>query len=118
MLLKKNKKYVVLFIFILIIVIFYFVCSYLGWIFFTKGFGTIDIVLLEIVGNSLIVGIVTYFSTKFISEYLQEKDFNRNNIIEIEHEKTSYKIVNYEMFLNAYLNNEINFHMDLKNKDI
>ena len=118
MLLKKNKKYIVSFIFILIIVIFYFLCSYLGWIFFTKGFGTIDIVLLEIVGNSLIVGIVTYFSTKFISEYLQEKDFDRNNIIEIEHEKTSYKIVNYEMFLNAYLNNEINFHMDLKNKDI
>ncbi len=103
---------------ILICIIGYFSCSYIGALFFTKGFGVIDIALLEVVGNSFIVGIVTYFSTKFISEYLQEKEFNRNNIIEIEHEKTQFKIVNYNMFLDICINNSVIFEMDKENMEI
>lgn len=115
---REKKTYIITISILIVIIIIYFMCSYLGLLFFSKGFGTIDIVLLEIIGNSFIVGIVTHFSTKFISEYLQEKEFNRNNIVEIEHEKTSYKIVNYEMFLDAYLNNQVVFHMDEKNKEV
>lgn len=115
---KEKNKILILMLILLIITIIYFICSYLGVFFFTNGIGTIDIVLLEIIGNSLIVGIVTYFSTKLISEYLQEKEFNRNNIVEIEHEKTSYKIVNYEMFLDIYIKNLVIFEMDEKNKDV
>lgn len=112
------KKVKVAICLILLIIVIYFICSYIGILFFTKGFGTIDIVLLEVVGNSLIVGIVTYFSTKFVSEYLQEKEFNRNNIIELEHEKTQFKIVNYNMFLDICINNSVFFEMDKEDKEI
>lgn len=114
----KEKNKILILILLIIIIIDYFICSYLGLFFFTDGIGAIDLVLLEIIGNSLVVGIVTYFSTKFISEYLQEKEFNRNNTIEIEHEKTPYKIVNYEMFLDMYIKNLVIFEMDEKNKEV
>lgn len=95
----NEKNEIFTFAILLIISIIYFICSYLGIAFFKEGFGMIDVVLLEILGNSLIVGIVTYFSTKSISEYLQEKEFKRNNIIEVEYGKTPYKIASYEILI-------------------
>jgi len=112
----KKVKVIICLIFLNIVI--YFICSYRGVLFFKKGFGTIDIVLLEIVGNSFIVGIVTYFSTKFVSEYLQEKEFNRNNIIELEHEKTQFSIVNYNVFLDICINNSVIFEMDKEDTEI
>ncbi len=95
----KKVKVIICLIFLNIVI--YFICSYRGVLFFKKGFGTIDIVLLEIVGNSFIVGIVTYFSTKFVSEYLQEKEFNRNNV-----------------FLDICINNSVIFEMDKEDTEI
>jgi hypothetical protein len=52
--------------FIILIVMFilgstYLICTFKGYLFFAKGYGDLDLLILEIIGNSILVGIVTYF---------------------------------------------------------
>ena len=49
--------------------------------FFHEGFNELDYLMLNIFGDGIIVGIVTYFSTKLISIQISKNEFNRYNKI-------------------------------------
>ena len=58
---------------------------------------------MNIIGDTILVGIVTHISSKNISTYISKKEFDRNNKINITVNKSRNSIINYETFMDFYL---------------
>ena len=107
---KKNitYKYISL-VLILLIIILVTLLSYNGLFFFNKGFNDLDYLIMNIIGDAILVGIVTHISSKNISTYISKKEFDRNNKINITVNKSRNSIINYETFMELYKNNNVYF---------
>ena len=107
---KKNitYKYISL-ILILLIIILVTLLSYNGLFFFNKGFNDLDYLIMNIIGDTILVGIVTHISSKNISTYISKKEFDRNNKINITVNKSRNSIINYATFMELYKNNNVYF---------
>lgn len=107
---KKNitYKYISL-VLILLIIILVTLLSYNGLFFFNKGFNDLDYLIMNIIGDAILVGIVTHISSKNISTYISKKEFDRNNKINITVNKSRNSIINYETFIELYKNNNVYF---------
>lgn len=101
-----------------IFIIGLFICSYIGVYPFTKEFNQLDYLLLNIIGDAIMVGIVTYFSTMKISKDISKKEFDRNNKINICINNKTNNIVNYESFMSLYSNSDVFFAVDEKDREI
>ena len=109
---KKMKTHtykIILLLLILAIVIVITCLSYNGLLFFTSGFNNLDFLLFNILGDALLVGIVTHISSKNISLFISKKEFDRNNKINVTINKSRNKIINFETFMNTYKNNDVYF---------
>ena len=73
----KKKHKVLLIITISILFMTIFTLSYTGVLFFNKGLGSLDYLFLNIIGDAILVGIITYISSKSISVYISRKEFDR-----------------------------------------
>lgn len=114
---KKNYK---LFIILLLLSVIstIMLLSYYGVLFFTKYFNEFDYLILNILGDAILVGIVTHISSKNISTYISKKEFDRNNKINITIDKSRTSIINYIDFMNAYINSDIFFAIEDKDREI
>lgn len=90
---------------------------YNGLLFFNKGFNELDYLVFNILGNALLIGIVTHISTKYIPLLISKK-FDKNNKINITFNKSRNNIINIEMFVNVYENDKSYFSMGKENKKI
>lgn len=93
----------------LLIVILVTISSYNGFFFFNKGFNDFDYLMMNIVGDAILVGIVTHISSKNISTYVSKKEFDRNNKINITVNESRNGIINYKTFMELYKNNDVYF---------
>lgn len=108
----KNINYrSLLLILLFVVVIILVILSYKGLLFFTSGFNNFDFLLFNIIGDALLVGIVTHISSKNISLFISKKEFDRNNKINITINKTRNEIINFETFMNTYKNTDVYFAM-------
>lgn len=114
---KSNYKYIIIFTIALIFIII-LLCSYKGLIFFHEGFNELDYLMFNIFGDGIIVGIVTYFSTKSISIQISKNEFNRYNKINVTINKSRNKIISYESFMNIYENDKCFFGVTEDKKEI
>ena len=114
---KKLLKYLII-ILILIFIAILLLFSYNGFLFFNKGFNELDYLIFNILGNALLVGIVTHISTKYISLLISKKEFNRNNKLNITINKSRNNIINFETFMNVYENDKSYFSVDKENQKI
>lgn len=94
---------------ILLIVILVTISSYNGFFFFNKGFNDLDYLMMNIIGDAILVGIVTHISSKNISTYVSKKEFERNNKINITVNESRNGIINYETFMELYKNSDVYF---------
>ena len=116
---KKSKIYKLLLIFLIIFsIIIISICSYYGIFFFSKGFNNFDYLVFNIIGDALLVGIVTHISSKSISTNISKKEFERNNKINVAINEHRNKIMDYEMFMDLYNNSNAFFAIDNKDKEI
>jgi len=95
----KEKRHTIFLAIIFLIFLLTLIFSYNGFFFFTKGINIIDQLFINIFSDVFLVGIVTYISTKSASTYVAEKEFKRNNKINIAVYKSKNKIDNYKMFM-------------------
>ena len=95
-----------------------FTLSYTGVLFFNKGLGSLDYLFLNIIGDAILVGIITYISSKSISVYISRKEFDRRNKICISVNEIRNNISNYNRFIDAFENSTIFFSLDEKEKEI
>ena len=115
----KNINYKSLLLILLFVVIIIFgILSYNGLLFFTSGFNNYDYLLFNIIGDALLLGIVTNISSKNISLSISKKEFDRNNKINVTINKSRNEIINYETFMNIYKNNDICFAMSESDRKI
>lgn len=115
----KNINYKSLLLILLFVVIIIFgILSYNDLLFFTSGFNNFDFLLFNIIGDALLVGIVTHISSKNISLSISKKEFDRNNKINVTINKSRNEIINYETFMNIYKNNDICFAMSESDRKI
>lgn len=105
---KRIYKFIIL-IFLLIFVISIIILSYNGIFFFNEGFNDFDYLMMNVLGDAIVVGIVTHISTKNISTYISKKEFDRSNKIIIKINKSRNGIINYETFMDLYKNNVVYF---------
>lgn len=92
----KNINYKSLLLILLFVVIIIFgILSYNGLLFFASGFNNFDFLLFNIIGDALLVGIVTHISSKNISLSISKKEFDRNNKINVTINKSRNEIINY-----------------------
>lgn len=105
---KRIYKFIIL-IFLLIFVISIIILSYNGIFFFNEGFNDFDYLMMNVLGDAIVVGIVTHISTKNISTYISKKEFDRSNKIIITINKSRNGIINYETFMDLYKNNVVYF---------
>ena len=61
-------------ILILILIIVTIIVSYQGLLFFNRGFNEFDYLMLNILGDGILVGIVTHISSKNIALYISKKE--------------------------------------------
>lgn len=118
---KKMKTHtykIILLILILAVVIVIALLSYNGLLFFTSGFNDLDFLLFNILGDALLVGIVTHISSKNISLFISKKEFDRNNKINITINKSRNEIINFETFMNTYKNNDVYFAMSESDRKV
>ena len=106
----KIKHIFMLLILILIIVII--VLSYKGLLFFNSGFNEFDYLMLNILGDAILVGIVTHISSKNIALYISKKEFDRNSKINITINQSRNSIINYEWFMRVYEDQESYFALE------
>lgn len=114
-------KFKIKYITMLLIIIFIFVIiimSYYGFLFFYPGFNDLDYLMLNILGDAVLVGIVTHISSKNIALYISKKEFDRNSKINIAMSESRNTIINYESFMNIYENNDTFFALEKKDRDI
>jgi len=110
---KKKKVYKIsLIILILLLTIFVALSSCFGWYFFTQGFNNLDYLFIEILGNTILVGLSTYIATKSISTNISLKEFSRRNKIIISINKKNNVILNYKKFLDEYENKNSIFGLE------
>ena len=114
----KKKHKVLLIITISILFMTIFTLSYTGVLFFNKGLGNLDYLFLNIIGDAILVGIITYISSKSISVYISRKEFDRRNKICISVNEIRNNISNYNRFIDAFENSTIFFSLDEKEKEI
>lgn len=114
----KKKHKVLLIITISILFMTIFTLSYTGVLFFNKGLGSLDYLFLNIIGDAILVGIITYISSKSISVYISRKEFDRRNKICISVNEIRNNISNYNRFIDAFENSTIFFSLDEKEKEI
>jgi len=105
----KTYKYKIILLGLIITFIIIALLSYNGLLFFTSGFNDLDFLIFNILGDALLVGIVTHISSKNISLFISKKEFDRNNKINITINKSRNEIINFEIFMNTYKNNEAFF---------
>lgn len=115
---KKHKYNIILVILIIIFIIIISWLSYKGLLFFNEGFNDLDFLLFNILGDALLVGIVTHISSKNISLFISKKEFGRNNKINITINKSRNEIINYETFMNIYRNNDVYFAMSESDRKV
>ena len=72
---KKYKLFLIISLLILLIIIMSF--SYYGIWFFTENFNELDYLILNILGDTILVGIVTHISSKNISTSISKKEFGQ-----------------------------------------
>lgn len=113
----KNYKFILLCL-VIFFIILTSIFSYCGMFFFNKGFNDFDYLILNIIGDAILVGIVTHISSKSISTYISKKEFNRNNKINITINKSRNDIINYETFMELYKNNDVFFAITESDKKI
>ena len=58
------------------------------------------------------VGIVTYFSTMKVSNFISKKEFERNNKINVSINSRLNNIVDYKSFMELYNNSDVFFAID------
>ena len=92
--------------------------SYYGIWFFTEKFNEFDYLVLNILGDALLVGLVTHISSKNISIFISKKEFDRSNKINITINKTRTSMINYTEFMNAYENSNVFFAVEEKDREI
>ena len=114
---KPRTKYILLIISIILFILLA-IGSYKGYLFFNPGFNDFDYLLLNIIGDAVIVGIVTHISSKYISVYIARKEFDRNNKINITINKSRNGIMNYEMFMNLYENHDVFFSLNEEDRKV
>jgi len=103
---------------IIIIFLLLVICSYYGVLFFTKGFNEFDYLFLNIVGDAVIVGIVTHISSKNIALFISKKEFDRNNKTNISINASRIGIMNYSCFLKNYENQDVFFALSDNKRDV
>ncbi len=113
---KKYKLFLIISLLILLIIIMSF--SYYGIWFFTENFNELDYLILNILGDTILVGIVTHISSKNISTSISKKEFDRNNKINITINKSRTSMINYTEFINAYQNSDIFFSIDKEDREV
>lgn len=114
-----NKILKIIFlIFITLLLIIYIIFSYFGFFFFSKGFNNLDCLLLEILGNSILVSIATYISTKSISTLISLKEFKRRNKINISINEKNNMILSYKKFINEFENSNTFFGLEKEHKEL
>lgn len=105
----KSKLKIITIIIIVIIVITTIIISYKGYFIFNKGFNEFDYLMINILGDAIMVGIVTHISSKYLSIYITKKQFERNNKINITMNKSRNTIINFESFMKTYENKDVFF---------
>lgn len=114
-----KKIYILpLIILLLILIVTTIFLSYFGIFFFTEKFNEFDYLILEILGSTLLVGIVTHISSKNISTFISKKDFSRNNKINIAINKSRTSMINYKDFMNSYENSDTFFAIEENDRKI
>lgn len=113
---KKKNIFLLIVLFILIIIVM--LLSYYGIWFFTEKFNEFDYLVLNILGDALLVGLVTHISSKNISIFISKKEFDRSNKINITINKTRTSMINYTEFMNAYENSNVFFAVEEKDREI
>ncbi len=114
---KSKIKYIIMLLLIILITTT-IITSYHGFLFFSPGFNEFDYLMLNILGDALLVGIVTHISSKSITLYISKKEFERNNKINITMSESRNTIINYESFMNIYQNNDSFFALEKKDQDV
>jgi len=113
----KKKYKVLLSVVILIIFVTILIFSYIGALIFNKGFGNLDYLFLNIIGDAVLVGIITYISSKSISTYISRKEFDRRNMISVSVGEVRNNVSNYKKFIDIYENSNTFFSLDQKHKN-
>lgn len=103
---KKKNKFLIIFMLVVLFILIA-ISSYKGWFFFYSGFNEFDYLLFNIIGDAVMVGIVTHVSTKYVSTYIARKEFDRNNKIYVTINQSRNGIINYEMFMSLYENQDV-----------
>lgn len=117
---KKRFKYYksILLCLVIFFIILVSIFSYCGMFFFNKGFNDFDYLVLNIIGDAILVGIVTHISSKSISTYISKKEFDRNNKINIKINKSRNNVINYETFMELYKNNDVYFAVSDSDREL
>ena len=115
---KNNSYKIILLILVFAIIIIISIASYNGLLFFKSGFNDLDFLFFNILGDAILVGIVTHISSKNISLFISKKDFERNNKINITINKSRNNIINFETFMNTYGNNDMFFTVSESDRKI
>lgn len=106
------KKKISIIIFLLIFIGIYLFLSYYGIGFCHAGFNEIDILIFNVFGDAILVGITTYIATRKISIEIAKKEFNRNNKINITVNKIKNQIKDYKQFKKNYIDDDFIFNLN------
>ena len=77
----KTYKYKIILLGLIITFIIIALLSYNGLLFFTSGFNDLDFLVFNILGDALLVGIVTHISSKNISLFISYSYINSGSSI-------------------------------------
>lgn len=96
----KKRIFVICTIFAMILL--YLIVSYKGLFIFEPNFNDLDYLIFNITGDAILVGIITYFSTKSISLEISRKEFKRNNKLDVNVLEKNHSLFDFNIFLNTY----------------
>lgn len=116
--LKNKKSKMVAFVILILLTIAIMIFSYNGFFGFTRRFNEFDYLVLNIVGDAVMVGIVTYFSTMKVSNFISKKEFERNNKINVSINSRLNNIVDYKSFMELYNNSDVFFAIDEEERKV
>ena len=78
----------------------------------------ITLLILNIVGDAIVVGLVTHISTKSISTLISKKEFERSNKINITINKKRNSMINYQGFMKEYENNDVFWALEEDDREL
>lgn len=113
---KRSKIFLVISCFILLISIFWLV--YFSNIWKNETFVDIVQIIINIVGDAIVVGLVTHISTKSISTFISKKEFERSNKINIIINKKRNSMINYQQFMNEYANVDVFWALEDSDREL